>query len=209
MIKSLLKTVLIPVGVLSSLLLFFRPVRRCVASIFLWPFKQLFNLLRRVCLAVRDFLSKVCTIIKKALNALLSAVRSLISRLVSLFDFEAPEVPVEKSADDNGMDETLTDQEKYELEKEDKLLKKDVLSAKKYNAEGVGSRYESAAQIVGTAEPIGKWTRLVMSERQESLARLFSSGARLGDSDELPNGFWQMFVRLPSRFQGKYMARSR
>lgn len=197
------------VGLLASLMLFIKPVRRCVCrclkNILLWPFKTLKKGLDYIWQAVKKLLHKLWG----AIDALLSAVRRLVAKIASLFGKESSETSSEKSADEHDVDETLTDQEKYNVEKEDKLLKKDLASAQKHEVADDGVKYESTAQIVGVAEPIGKWTRLVMSERQESLARLFSSGARVGDNGELPNGFWQMFVRMPNRFQGKYIARSR
>ncbi|ACZ49098.1 hypothetical protein ACIS_00476 [Anaplasma centrale str. Israel] len=202
------------VGLVASLLLFIKPLRkrvfRCIANILLWPFRALLNVLCYVWQVLKKFLCKLCTILKNAIDALLSAVLRLVAKISNLFGHEAPDVSSEKSAEEHDVDEALTDQEKYDIEKEDKLLKRDVSSTQKREVADGDAKYESSAQIVGVAEPIGKWTKLVMSERQERLARLFSSGARVGgDSGELPNGFWQMFVRLPSRFQGKYMARSR
>ncbi|KAB0451109.1 hypothetical protein DOS86_04790 [Anaplasma marginale] len=206
---AVLKGTAASVGLIASLLLFIKPVRRrvcrCLKNILLWPFRTLKKGLGHVWQALKKLLHKLL----KAVDALLSAVRRLVAKIASLFGYESSETSSEKSADEHDVDETLTDQEKYNIEKEDKLLKRDFSSAQKRDVADGGAKYESAAQIVGVAEPIGKWTKLVMSERQESLARLFNAGARGGDNGELPNGFWQMFVRMPSRFQGKYIARSR
>ena len=207
-VRSVLKIATASVGLLASLLLFIKPVRRrvgrCLKSILLWPFKTLKKGLDCIWRVIKKLLHKLW----RAIDALLSAVRRLVARITALFGQGSSETSSEKSADERDVDETLTDQEKYNIEKEDKLLKRDRASVQEYEVAGGGAGYESAAQIVGVTEPIGKWTQLVMSERQRDLARLFSAG--VGDSScELPNGFWQMFIRMPSRYQGKYMARSR
>ncbi|MGN7678372.1 MAG: hypothetical protein ACTJLL_01245 [Anaplasma sp.] len=150
---------------------------------------------------------KIWAACKKLWCAIVDAICWVISGIAGLFrGYSEPEVV--EDDDELASTEDQTDQDRYEIEKKEALLKKDHRVTQKPK-EASAPEYENTAQIVGIAEPIGKWTRYVMSERSQSLADLFRSSAAAKSPEDLPNGFWQLFVRMPSRYKGKYMARSK
>lgn len=63
------------------------------------------------------------------------------------------------------------------------------------------TEYKSNIKIVDIMEPIGHWTRFVMSEKLQRFAGL--------KFDKEETGFWQMFVSMRSLSQGKYKGRSK
>ncbi|ABD44743.1 hypothetical protein ECHHL_0386 [Ehrlichia chaffeensis str. Heartland] len=103
---------------------------------------------------------------------------------------------------DNDYDEDqLTDEEKYKryIEKKQKELIKHQMLINDVARDQV--EYKSNIKIINVMEPIGQWTKLVMSEKLQRFAGL--------KFDKEQTGFWQMFVSMRSLSQGKYRGRSK
>ncbi|QGR02632.1 hypothetical protein EDL79_03180 [Ehrlichia ruminantium] len=103
---------------------------------------------------------------------------------------------------DDDYEDKLTDEEKYKLyieKKQKEIIKHQMLH--KYIAEDHMPKYQSNMKIVAIMEPIGQWTKLVMSEKLQRFAGL--------KFDENQTGFWQMFVSMKSLSQGKHRGRSK
>ncbi|MGN7661099.1 MAG: hypothetical protein ACTJLK_00520 [Anaplasma sp.] len=156
---------------------------------------------------LKKFARKAWMACKKLWCAIVDAICWVIRGIAGLFRGSS-ESEAGEGDDELASSEDLTDKERYEIEKKEALLKKDARVVQKPK-EAIAEEYVSSAQIVSIAEPIGKWTRYVMSERSQSLADLLRSSAAAKSPEDLPNGFWQLFVRMPSRYKGKYMARSK
>lgn len=64
--------------------------------------------------------------------------------------------------------------------------------------------YKENLKIVGTAKPIGKWTKMATlnNELMQRLAQLIQEE---GDK----KGYWELFVKAQSSTQGKYKGRGR
>ncbi|MGN7618546.1 MAG: hypothetical protein ACTJLM_00690 [Ehrlichia sp.] len=93
----------------------------------------------------------------------------------------------------------LTDEEKYKeyLEKKQKELIKHQMLADDLSH----VQCENDIKIVDIMNPIGHWTRLIMSEKLQRFA-----GLRF---DKNQAGFWQVFVSMKSLSQGKHRGKSR
>ncbi|QJC27385.1 hypothetical protein ANPL_01380 [Anaplasma platys] len=116
------------------------------------------------------------------------AVRDFVIRLFSGHDEE----------------ENLTEEEKHRryLEKKHReIVREKVQVQVLQQSHEEQSEYQSAVRIIGLMEPIGRWTRYVMSEKRQRLGGIKSS--------DIPNGFWQMLVSMKGMYQGKYKGRSR
>ena len=115
-----------------------------------------------------------------------------ISRLVVRF-FEEPD------------EEDLTNEEKHRLylEKKHRELAREKLNLRVQDKDASLSQaeYKDAVRIIGLIEPIGRWTRYVMSEKRQKLVGIKPS--------KLQNGFWQMLVSMKGMYQGKYKGKSR
>ncbi|CAH58300.1 putative membrane protein [Ehrlichia ruminantium] len=103
---------------------------------------------------------------------------------------------------DDDYEDKLTDEEKYKLyieKKQKEIIKHQMLH--QYIAQDHLQEYKNQVKIVSIMEPIGQWTRLVMSEKLQRFAGL--------KFDENQTGFWQMFVSMKSLSQGKHKGRSK
>lgn len=104
----------------------------------------------------------------------------------------------------HGEEEDLTEEEKHKqyLEKKHREIAREKVQVQvlQQNHEEQ-AEYKSAVKIIGLIEPIGRWTRYVMSEKRQRLGGIKSSN--------VPNGFWQMLVSMKGMYQGKYRGRSR
>ncbi|MEH0831039.1 hypothetical protein [Anaplasma bovis] len=98
-------------------------------------------------------------------------------------------------------EEQLSDEEKHKLylEKKNRELARERIAIQ--NTKQSSVEYENPVKIVGFMEPIGRWTRLVMSEKHQRLIGV--------DQSRLRNGFWQMLVSMKGMYQGKHRGRSR
>ncbi|WDM85772.1 hypothetical protein K6025_04110 [Ehrlichia sp. JZT12] len=95
----------------------------------------------------------------------------------------------------------LTDEEKYKryIEKKQRGLVKRQMLANDIAQDHV--QCENNVKIVDIMDPIGHWTKLIMSEKLQRFA-----GLRF---DKNQTGFWQMFVSMRSLSQGKHRGRSK
>lgn len=117
-----------------------------------------------------------------------SAVQNLVIKLLSGYDEE----------------EDLTEEEKHKLylEKKHRELSREKVQVQVLQQNlDERTEYKSAARIIGLIEPIGRWTRHVLSEKRQRLGGIKQSS--------IPNGFWQMLVSMKGMYQGKYKGRSR
>ncbi|UQD54034.1 hypothetical protein [Anaplasma phagocytophilum] len=115
-------------------------------------------------------------------------LRDYVERLFSVHDEE----------------ESLTDEEKHKryLEKKHREIAKERVNAKfLHKSSEVHAEYQDIVKIIGLMEPIGRWTRFVMSEKRQKLIGMKPS--------QLQNGFWQMLVSMKGMYQGKHKGRSR
>ncbi|MDB1135221.1 hypothetical protein [Candidatus Anaplasma sp. TIGMIC] len=106
------------------------------------------------------------------------------------------------SAEDE--EENLTNEEKHRryLEKKHRELAKERAAAQiRQKDAGTQAEYQNPVRIIGLMEPIGRWTRYVMSEKRSRLIGVKPS--------TLQNGFWQMLVSMKGMYQGKHRGRSR
>ncbi|KJV69024.1 hypothetical protein [Candidatus Neoehrlichia procyonis] len=96
-------------------------------------------------------------------------------------------------------DENLTNEEKYKdyLNNKKKEIVRDQISFK--NVTEV--YHQNNIKVVEVIEPIGKWTKFIMSEKLQRLVGI--------KFNKKPNGFWQMLIRMQGFTQGKYKGRSR
>ncbi|KJV65433.1 MULTISPECIES: hypothetical protein [Ehrlichia] len=102
---------------------------------------------------------------------------------------------------DNDYEDQLTDEEKYKryIEKKKKELIKHQMLVSDLARDQV--EYEGNTKIINIMQPIGQWTKLVMSEKLQRFAGL--------KFDKEQTGFWQMFVSMKSLSQGKHRGRSK
>ncbi|CEI85261.1 hypothetical protein DRF75_00220 [Ehrlichia minasensis] len=102
---------------------------------------------------------------------------------------------------DNDCEEQLTDEEKYKryIEKKQKEIIKHQMLVSDITRDT--TEYKSNIKIVEIMQPIGHWTRFVMSEKLQRFAGL--------KFDKEETGFWQMFVSMRSLSQGRYKGRSK
>ena len=98
-------------------------------------------------------------------------------------------------------DDELTYEEKYKryIEKKQRELLKNQMLAKDITKDYV--QFDSNVKVVDIMDPIGPWTKLIMSEKLQRFA-----GLRF---DKNQTGFWQMFVSMRSLSQGKHRGRSK
>ncbi|QXK91827.1 hypothetical protein HL033_03650 [Neoehrlichia mikurensis] len=97
-------------------------------------------------------------------------------------------------------DKSLTDEERYRdyLKKKQKEIIKNQLVSKNL----MELSYKDNVKIVEVIEPIGKWTKFVISEKLRRLV-----GMRFNNKNQ--SGFWQMLIRMQGLAQGRYKGRSR
>ncbi|AHC39346.1 hypothetical protein [Ehrlichia muris] len=102
---------------------------------------------------------------------------------------------------DNDYEDQLTDEEKYKryIEKKKKELIKHQMLVSDLARDQV--EYEGNTKVINIMQPIGQWTKLVMSEKLQRFAGL--------KFDKEQTGFWQMFVSMKSLSQGKHRGRSK
>ncbi|MFV9838543.1 MAG: hypothetical protein AB8U44_00755 [Aaplasma endosymbiont of Hyalomma asiaticum] len=102
-------------------------------------------------------------------------------------------------------EEDLTDEEKHRLylEKKHRELAREKINVRALNRDASldQAEYKNSVKIIGLIEPIGRWTRYVMSEKHQRLVGL--------KPNKLQNGFWQMLVSMKGMYQGKYKGKSR
>ena len=102
-------------------------------------------------------------------------------------------------------EEDLTDEEKHRLylEKKNRQLAREKINIRALDKDASleQAEYKNSVKIVGLIEPIGRWTRYVMSEKRQKLVGIKPS--------KLQNGFWQMLVSMKGMYQGKYKGKSR
>ena len=98
-------------------------------------------------------------------------------------------------------EDQLTDEEKYRRYIEKK--KKDLIKHQMLESSIVGEQLEhkNNVRIINIMQPIGQWTKFVMSEKLQRFAGL--------KFDKEQIGFWQMFVSMRSLSQGKHRGRSK
>ncbi|AHX04616.1 hypothetical protein [Ehrlichia japonica] len=102
---------------------------------------------------------------------------------------------------DNDYEDQLTDEEKckrYIEKKKKELIKHQMLESALAKDQ---VEYKSNIKVINVIQPIGQWTKLVMSEKLQKFAGL--------KFNKEQTGFWQMFISMRSLSQGKHRGRSK